>query len=167
MSLKDGFASHRHCGTHKEHAAKYERSSMEAALAFLATFPEVKSWHITVLTEDKRALINKTAASVEEVRKQLPSWMGLNRTHFFARPNLATGLFLDLDSFQGSWADLWALQPRLVSETLPGHYQAWFVLPDSQPEHMAVWATKQLSAALGGDVPRSYTAGQDAGQLEC
>ena len=124
---------------------------MNAATQFLAAWPEATSFHVTILTEDKRPLVNKAAAGIEEITKNLASWLALQRVHFFIRPNLRSSIFVDLDEFKGSWELLWKLKPRLVVQTSAGNYQAWFCSDARQPAQTAAFVTKKLAEILGGD----------------
>ena len=104
------------------------RAFMNSALQFIASFLEAKSFHITVLTEDKRALENKPADSVELFRRHLPMRLTLHRVHLFTRPNLTQCVFVDLDAFQslgscfGSCSRDWSRRRR-QGITRPG--SAW------------------------------------------
>ena len=101
---------------------------MDSALHFIAAFPEARSWHVTILTPEKRCVVNKPAIATEELRKSLGAWLQLHAVHIFVRPLISRLVFLDLDQFQGHWADLVALQPRIISQTSPGNFQWWATL---------------------------------------
>lgn len=136
---------------------------MDGALQFLAAFPEASSWHVTVLTPDKRCIVNKPALPTDEFRKSLPAWLQLSGVHVFVRPLLARLVFLDLDNFKGNWETLVELQPRIISETSPGNFQWWGTLSEVVPAKQATSVTKQLQTAFGAD-PHS-TGSQQQGRL--
>ena len=95
---------------------------MDAALQFLAAFPDASSWHVTILSPDKRYVVNKPAIAADEFRKALPVWLQFHDAHFFVRPLLSRLTFLDLDKFQGQWNELVESQPRVISEiSVVGH----------------------------------------------
>ena len=95
---------------------------MDAALQFLAAFPDASSWHVTILSPDKRCVVNKPAIATDEFCKALPAWLQIHDAHFFVRPLLCTLIFLDLDKFQGQWNELVESQPRVISEiSVVGH----------------------------------------------
>ena len=140
-----------------------DKSGMEAALQFLAAFPDASSWHVTILSPDKRCIINKPAVGTDEFRQALPAWLQLHDVHFFVRPLLSRLIFLDLDKFAGRWTELVELQPRVITETSPGNYQWWATLSESLPLKNAGIATKQLQVVFGSD-PHS-TGPQQQGRL--
>lgn len=90
----------KHAQSYVIFSAQFPAVQMNAATQFLATWPETTFFHITILTEDGRPLVNK-AAGLEEIRQHLVSWLALQRAHFFMRPNLRSSIFLDLDQFKG------------------------------------------------------------------
>ena len=61
------------CG---RHVCSAERAvqAMSAALAFLASSRDAKSYQVAALTEDKRPLVNRSAAGLEKIRVKLASW---------------------------------------------------------------------------------------------
>ncbi|CAE7939592.1 unnamed protein product, partial [Symbiodinium necroappetens] len=94
------------------------------------------------------------------LRQNLQTWLTLQNTHFFIRPLLRTLIFLDLDGFPSQhWEALVRLQPRAIVETSPGNLQAWFTLDTTSSGPTAVYVTKELAKALGGD-PGSTAMGQ-------
>ena len=136
---------------------------MDAAIQFIAAFPDAHAWHVTLLTPDKRCIVNKPAIPTEELRKALPAWLQLAHTHVFLRPLLSHLVFLDLDAYRGSWATLVELAPRILSETSSGNYQFWGTLSNDMPAKHAVTMTKNLQVALAAD-PHS-TGAQQQGRL--
>ena len=122
------------------------------ALQFLEAFPEAKAFSIALLTEEKRAIVSKPQCSRAAIVKELEGWLAMRAVHFFIRPLMANLVMLDLDAYGGDMDVLVALQPRALVRTSPGNYQAWLTLPDTLPGKTALWATTQLTAALGGDM---------------
>ena len=136
---------------------------MDAALQFLAAFLDASSWHVTILSPDKRCVVNRPAIATDEFCKSLPAWLQLHDVHFFARPLLCRLIFLDLDKFQGQWNELVELPPRVISETSPGNYQWWAALSESLPVKNAGIATKHWQVVFGSD---PYSVGsQQQGRL--
>ncbi|OLP81866.1 hypothetical protein AK812_SmicGene37534 [Symbiodinium microadriaticum] len=133
---------------------------METALEFLGLFPEAHAWNVSILSTDKRAVVYRPSCSRDVLRQNLPTWLSLHNTHFFIRPLLRTLVFLDLDGFPSQhWEALVRLQPRAIVETSPGNLQAWFTLDTASSGPTAVYVTKELAKALGGD-PGSTAMGQ-------
>ena len=125
--------------------------AMDLAVRFLASFPEAQAYHLTILSSEKRCLINKGSIAPEPLRKQLKVYMDMQNVHVFIRPLLGSLVFLDLDDFQGSWESVVQLRPRVLSETSPGNFQAWYVMPAGVASKSAMWAMQELVRALGAD----------------
>ena len=137
---------------------------MEAALEFCSAFPEYSSFHVTVLSQDKKqCLVNRQSLSPQAVRTSLHQWLSLSRVHVFVRPLLGRLVFLDLDAFAGSWDTLIRLRPQVVAETSAGHFQAWYVVPNNLASKTALRVQQQLTQALGAD--KAACSGQQQGRL--
>ena len=73
---------------------------MEEALRFVAAFPDALAFHITVLSAEKRCLVNKPSISAADLRRQLRQWLELRNAHVCVRPLLGSLVFLDLDDYK-------------------------------------------------------------------
>ena len=122
---------------------------LPAALSFLRSFPDASSFNVLVLTAEKHAVVSRPQASPDMVFQSLPTWLQMENVHIFIRPNLGNLVLLDADSYSGDMGTLTSLQPRCLTETSPGNYQAWLTLPGHLTSKSALQVTKDLSQALG------------------
>ncbi len=120
-----------------------------AALRFIDCFPEAAAWNVTLLTEEKRAIVAKPQCSRDALLKDLKGWLSMKAVHFFVRPLLNNVVMIDLDEFKGDMDVLVALQPRALVNTSPGNYQLWLTIPESLAGKTAPWITSELTEALG------------------
>ena len=120
-------------------------------MQFLQAFPEAASFSVTLLTDEKRAVVHQAQCSAQNLHKNLPVWLGMKNVHFFIRPHMANLVLVDLDNYTGEFQLLLRLQPRALVRTSPGNYQLWLSIPDSLVGKTASWVTKQLTQALKGD----------------
>lgn len=136
---------------------------MEGALAFVGAFPEARAWHLTILTSDKRCLVNKASITTQDLQRGLDSWLALHQFHVFIRPLLSTLVFLDLDDFSGPWPELTQLRPRVISQTSEKNFQFWGTIAENGSNKTPAWVTKQLQQFFKSDA-RS-TAPSQQGRL--
>ena len=140
-----------------------EFGCMEGALAFIGAFPEARAWHLTILTSDKRCLVNKASITTQDLLRGLDSWLTLQKVHVFIRPLLLPLVFLDLDDFTGPWPELTQLRPRVISQTSDKNFQFWGTIAENGSNRTTAWATTQLQQFFKSDA-RS-TAPSQQGRL--
>ena len=90
------------------------KSQHAQALHFLEAFPEAEAFHVCLLTEEKRSIINKAQCSRYELIKNLPTWLTMQSVHFFIRPLLRSLVMVDLDEYKGDLDIVLRLNFRLL-----------------------------------------------------
>ena len=53
------------------------------ALQFLQAFPEADAFNVTLLTEERRRIVNLPQCSRASLLKNLPTWLSMQSCHFF------------------------------------------------------------------------------------